>query len=154
MKVRAHRIEVGVCLVVALMFGFSERLLAQWSHWRGPEQNGVSRQRGLIEHWSLDGDNVLWESPIGGRATPIVMRGRVYLNCRTHHDATDPEQKVHVREQVVCWDAETGDVLWQDRFPGRISAPLRGFYPAPESLSPVPCGFSFRYVVIQIRFCR
>ena len=88
---------------------------AQWTHWRGPEQNGVSRERDLIDNWSLAGKNVLWRSPIGGRATPIVLGGRVYLNCRTQ-PSTGPQDKVHVREQVVCWDAASGKLLWRDEF--------------------------------------
>lgn len=88
-----------------------------WAHWRGPEQNGISRETGLVETWSLeDKTNVLWDSKIGGRATPIIMNDRVYLNCRTQHDFNDPEEKIHLREQVVCWDAKTGDVIWNDEF--------------------------------------
>jgi outer membrane protein assembly factor BamB len=88
-----------------------------WSYWRGPEHNGISRETGLIDDWSLEtGENVLWVSPIGGRATPVVLNGRVYLNCRTSHDVNDPQEKIHAREQVVCRDANTGEVLWKDEF--------------------------------------
>ena len=88
-----------------------------WAHWRGPEQNGVSREIGLISDWSLDSDNnVVWKSDIGGRSTPIIMNDRVFLNCRTQHDFNDPDEKIHLREQVVCWDAITGDIVWQDEF--------------------------------------
>ena len=88
-----------------------------WTHWRGPEQNGISRETNLPDTWSFDdGTNVLWKSDIGGRATPIILNDRVYLNCRTHHDFNDPEEKVHSREQVVCWDLNSGEVVWQDMF--------------------------------------
>ncbi|MCY2995559.1 MAG: PQQ-binding-like beta-propeller repeat protein [Planctomycetota bacterium] len=88
-----------------------------WTHWRGPEQNGVSREKGLVDDWSLESKkNVLWVSPIGGRATPIVMHGRIYLDCRTPDDVADPEQVVNAQEQVVCRDANTGDVIWKDVF--------------------------------------
>ena len=88
-----------------------------WAHWRGPNQNGISNETGLVDSWSWDdGKNVVWKSEIGGRATPIVMNDRVYLNCRTNHDFNDPDQKIHLREQVVCWDAKNGEVLWQDEF--------------------------------------
>ena len=88
-----------------------------WAHWRGPEQNGISRETGLVSDWSLDDKtNVVWVSPIGGRATPIVLNGRIYLNCRTPDDVNDPQQKVNAREQVVCRDANTGDVIWKDVF--------------------------------------
>ncbi|MEO1973558.1 MAG: PQQ-binding-like beta-propeller repeat protein, partial [Pirellulaceae bacterium] len=89
---------------------------ADWTSWRGPEHNGISRETNLIDTWSLeDKQNVVWTSEIGGRATPIVSRGKVYLNCRTRHPLVGPE-KIHLREQVVCWDAATGEVKWQDEF--------------------------------------
>ena len=88
-----------------------------WTHWRGPEQNGISRETNLPDAWSLEGEkNVAWTSDIGGRATPVILNGRVYLNCRTEHDFNDPVEKIHLREQVVCWDLKTGELLWQDRF--------------------------------------
>ncbi|MCH2179789.1 MAG: PQQ-binding-like beta-propeller repeat protein [Mariniblastus sp.] len=88
-----------------------------WANWRGPEQNGISRETGLISDWSLENKkHVLWESEIGGRATPIIMNDRVYLNCRTDNDFNDPVDKVNCREQVVCWDAKSGKVLWKDVF--------------------------------------
>ena len=100
------------------LLAFATQLSAQdWANWRGPEQNGISRETGLPTEWSLEDDtNVLWTSDIGGRATPIVLNDRVFLNCRTHHDINDPEEKIHAREQVVCWDAKTGEKLWQDEF--------------------------------------
>jgi len=104
----------GLCLLLV----FATTLNANdWAHWRGPEMNGVSREKNLPERFDLEtGENVLWTSEIGGRSTPIVMNGRVYLNCRTADDVTDPKEKIHAREQVVCWDAESGEVLWKDVF--------------------------------------
>ena len=106
------------CLIATLFMLVSESANAEdWAHWRGPEQNGISRETGLIDKWSLEsGENVVWKSDIGGRSTPIIMNDRVYLNCRTHHDFNDPDEKIHLREQVVCWDAKTGDELWKDEF--------------------------------------
>jgi len=101
-----------------LMFGFGSVCQAQdWTYWRGPEHDGISRETNLPEFFDMDTkENVLWESPIGGRATPIILNGRVYLNCRTPDDINDPKEKVHAREKVVCWDLKTGKVLWQDFF--------------------------------------
>lgn len=82
-----------------------------WPTWRGPEQNGISRETGLIDHWDKEGDNVLWKnSALGGRSTPIVMHGKLYTICR-HEPGTPREQ-----EKIVCADAATGEVLWENRF--------------------------------------
>ncbi|MCX8140105.1 MAG: hypothetical protein N3E46_10515, partial [Gemmataceae bacterium] len=53
-----------------------------WVHWRGPEQNGFSREK------NLPGDfdpaqgvrgNVLWKQPYGGRSAPLVLSGKLYI---------------------------------------------------------------------------
>ena len=88
-----------------------------WAHWRGPEQNGVSREGNLPDDWSLEPrKNVAWVAETGGRSTPIVLNGRVFLNCRTKDDINDPDELIHSQDQVVCWDAETGEELWRDKF--------------------------------------
>jgi outer membrane protein assembly factor BamB len=105
-----------LCLAGLLMTGLPAAA-GDWAHWRGPEQNGISRETGLVDDWSWeDKTNVAWVSPIGGRATPVVLNDRVYLNCRTANDVNDPEDKINAREQVVCFDATSGDVVWQDVF--------------------------------------
>jgi outer membrane protein assembly factor BamB len=82
-----------------------------WPNWRGPEQNGVSRETGLIDHWNPEtGENVLWKNDTaGGISSPIIMRGKVYMINRykpgTHEDG----------EQVICLDAQTGKEIWHNR---------------------------------------
>ena len=82
-----------------------------WPSWRGPEQNGVSRETGLIDHWDPEtGENVLWKNDEAGSiSSPIIMRGKVYTINRfkpgTHEEG----------EQVLCLDAATGNKLWNNR---------------------------------------
>lgn len=88
-----------------------------WPDWRGPAHNGHSYETGLVEEWDYEsGKNVLWEHEIGGRAAPVVLNGRVFLNTRTADDITIPAERVHAREQVVCRDASNGEIIWQDVF--------------------------------------
>ena len=83
-----------------------------WPHWRGPEMNGISREKGLPDSWDPDtGENVLWENKeLGSRSTPIIMNGKLYLLTR------DRAGTEHEGEKVVCADAATGKVLWENRF--------------------------------------
>ncbi|MFN0195268.1 MAG: PQQ-binding-like beta-propeller repeat protein [Planctomycetaceae bacterium] len=82
-----------------------------WPYWRGPEMNGISRETGLVETWSPEGENVLWKSEaLGSRSTPIVMRGKLYLLC------SDQPHTPQEGEKVVCADAATGAILWENRF--------------------------------------
>src|SRR5687767_3347638 len=32
-----------------------------WTYWRGPESNGISRETGLPDTWDPEGENVLWK---------------------------------------------------------------------------------------------
>ncbi len=118
MKRRSFRaLTVGILVLTAGAFTPLVAAAQNWASWRGPEHNGISRETNLVEDWSLeDGKNVVWKSETGGRSTPIVLNGRVYLNCRTADNPALLEERIHIQEQVVCWDAETGEEKWRDKF--------------------------------------
>ncbi|QDV89097.1 outer membrane biogenesis protein BamB [Phycisphaerae bacterium RAS2] len=82
---------------------------SDWSHWRGADQNGFSHEYGTVKKWSLDGENLLWKSPEGGRSTPLVMGGRVYYIAPAGDGAC-------LQERVICLDADTGKTVWDYRF--------------------------------------
>lgn len=95
-------------LVTAGMFG-PAALANDWPNWRGPEQTGMSRESAPVTSWALDGTNQAWKAPIGGRTTPIVLNGRVYLI------GPDGEgQALH--ERVACLNADTGEKIWEHAF--------------------------------------
>ncbi len=108
--------KTRLCLLISTILCAGITQAADWAYWRGPEQNGVSRDKGLVSDWSLEGkQNVLWDQPYGGRATPVIVKGRMFLNARTTHNVNGPE-KVHAREHVLCADAATGKELWRHEF--------------------------------------
>ena len=108
LKVFLYLILIGAGLCTFLI-GFDNALASDWPSWRGPNQNGSSSQTGLISSWSLDGDNLLWKADFIGRSTPIVLNNRVYVIGRVGVDITE-------QERVACFDAETGNLLWEHRF--------------------------------------
>jgi len=85
-----------------------------WPNWRGPSQNRASTEVGLIDHWDPKGgpgSNLLWKkTELGGRSTPIVMRGRLYTIVRDQPGTPTEAAK------VVCVDAATGKNLWEHRY--------------------------------------
>lgn len=83
---------------------------SDWPYWRGPMQDGYAPEPAPVTTFSVDGKNILWKNDIGGRTTPIVMNGRVFYIAPV--DIDTPK----TGEQVVCLDAETGNLLWQYRF--------------------------------------
>ena len=58
-------------------------LAGDWSNWRGPLGTGVSTEKNLPSKWSPDpskaDNNLVWRAPYGGRTTPIVQQGRLYM---------------------------------------------------------------------------
>jgi len=85
---------------------------ADWTSWRGPHQNGVSPETDLPESFNLNGgpkSNLIWKADYGCRSTPIVMNGFVYL-------INDAGEGVKEQERVMCFNANSGDLVWEKRF--------------------------------------
>lgn len=82
-----------------------------WPYWRGPEWNSISRETGLpdtINPGGGDGSNLAWKrEDLGGRSTPVVLRGKLYYITR-HNPGTAKEC-----EKIVCLDAATGETKWE-----------------------------------------
>ncbi|MCG3178545.1 MAG: Outer membrane protein assembly factor BamB [Phycisphaerae bacterium] len=83
----------------------------QWHNWRGPEATGATREKAAVTAWEPNDGNVLWKTPIGGMASPIVTDGHVYFITE------DPGgDAVHLGERIVCLDADSGRLLWQAHY--------------------------------------
>jgi len=82
---------------------------SDWAEWRGPARDGVSLEKGLPTKWSPAGDNLAWKVPFGGRSAPIVVGNRVYLQNTAGKGELE-------QERVMCFDADTGTLLWEHRF--------------------------------------
>ncbi len=77
----------------------------EWAQWRGPTQDGVWREEGLIERFEREQLELRWRVPVSsGYSGPTVAGGQVYLTDRV----TKPEQV----ERVLCFDWETGEEIW------------------------------------------
>ena len=94
-----------------LLLAFTSVTLAQetgavgdWPDWRGPDRNGISREKGLPEKWSLDGQNLAWKLPYGGRSTPVVLGDHLYVENTA--GARETEQ-----ERLMCFNADSGKLL-------------------------------------------
>src|SRR5580700_2291213 len=100
----------------AVFFLFASLALAQqtgavgdWPDWRGPDRDGISREKGLPEKWSLDGQGLAWKAPYGGRSTPVILGDHLYLENTA--GARETEQ-----ERLLCFNADTGRLLWEYKF--------------------------------------
>ena len=73
-----------------------------WPRWRGPDLNGISREKGWTTVWPKEGPKQLWEASVGvGFSSVAVAQGRVFT--LGNKDETDT---------VYCFDAATGKALW------------------------------------------
>ncbi len=82
---------------------------SDWPDWRGPARDGVSLEKGLPNRWSPSGENLAWKAPYGGRSGPIVMGERLFLQNSVGKGET-------LQERVMCFNADTGKLLWEHRF--------------------------------------
>ena len=100
---------LGVAFLAIASVSVSADEPADWYQWRGPEANGISREKNLPTTWSPKGENLLWSKPeYASRNTPITMNGKLYIVTRYKRETTEEG------EQLVCLDAKTGAELWSN----------------------------------------
>jgi outer membrane protein assembly factor BamB len=77
-----------------------------WSQWRGPNRDGISPEKGLIESWPAGGPPLAWKATgLGeGYAAPAVSGGRIYGSGYRGED-----------EVVWALDAASGKEIWSTR---------------------------------------
>ncbi len=86
---------------------------ADWTHWRGPEQDGDAGKVGLPDTFDLSkvgAGNLIWKQPYGGRSAPIALDGKLYVM-----NGYDPRLSTE-GEQILCLDAATGKKEWEFKF--------------------------------------
>lgn len=76
-----------------------------WPQWRGPNDDGVSTERGLPAHWS-ETQNIAWKLTLPGKAgsTPVVWGERIFLTSQESGDVV-----------LLCVDTN-GKQLWKRTF--------------------------------------
>ena len=77
-----------------------------WLFWRGPDGNGVSKQTNLPDLLSLEKESLLWTHEIQGGGVPVIAGGRAY---QFGYYGVEDE----LQEALVCFDAASGNVLWE-----------------------------------------
>src|SRR6185295_15944186 len=75
-----------------------------WLNWRGPQQNGASLEKNLPD--KIDAKEALWVADFPGQSAPVIADGKLYIMGYVGEDAD-------LQEGVTCFDAETGQKLWQ-----------------------------------------
>jgi outer membrane protein assembly factor BamB len=100
-------------LTTPLLSNFATAAPAKgWLDWRGPNQNGTTRETGLPD--KIDAKSPLWVADYPGQSCPVVANGRVYI---IGYLGEGPD----LQEGVGCFDAETGKKFWDRRYSDFLS---------------------------------
>ena len=85
---------------------------ADWNQFRGPDRNGISREKGLLRAWPESGPRVLWSAEVGqGYSAAAIVSDLVYFN----------DYDVSTQEWLVrCLTLEKGTEVWRFREKRRI----------------------------------
>lgn len=88
-----------------------------WPQWRGPNRDGISREKGLATQWPEGGPPLLWKAAGCGKgfSSVAVANGRVY----TMGDGSGAST-------VHCFDEMTGDKVWSSQRLGRTGGNYAG----------------------------
>ncbi len=114
-------IGIGVCLLLVSTCTQAD----DWPQWRGPQRNGISQEKGLLQEWPKEGPKLLWQlQDIGsGYSTPAVVKDRVYLLASEGID----------NEFVRALAASDGKRFWSTRI-GKVGNPgMQPKFPAARS---------------------
>ena len=86
---------------------------AAWLEFRGPKGAGHYEGPAVPTAWGPD-KNVAWKLPLsgGGWSSPILLRGKLILTTAVAIGSTD---KPDYELRVVCVDAETGKLDWNEQ---------------------------------------
>lgn len=78
---------------------------ADWPQWLGPMRDGGTAE--AVEPWK-GGPKERWRAKVGpGFSSPVVAGGRVFVHAQVRRKD---------REEMIAFDAKTGDVLWREGY--------------------------------------
>lgn len=78
---------------------------ADWPQWWGPERDGISLEKGLMQQWPTQGLKLLWQAPMGlGYSSVSVADGRIFTMFQNNEG-----------QWIVCLDEKSGKENWKVR---------------------------------------
>jgi len=88
-----------------------------WPQWRGPNRDGVSTEKGLLDKWPEGGPKLVWKAKgLGvGFSSVSVRDGLIYT-------MGDGKEASH----VFCLDAKNGKILWTSKPVGKTGGNYKG----------------------------
>lgn len=79
-----------------------------WPQWRGPRRDGVSAEKGWLDHWPVQQTpRVAWRAQVGTGHSTVVVRNGLAFGM-----GWDGQQ-----DTLFCLDARTGKERWRKSYP-------------------------------------
>lgn len=84
-----------------------------WPQWRGPNQDGVSAEKGLLQDWPAGGPKLVWD---------VKGVGNGYSSVATAGDRIATTGEVNGQSSVICLNAKDGSQVWVEAI-GKTGTP-------------------------------
>ncbi len=128
---------VSSCLG-GLFFPTQNASAENWPQWRGPEHNGVSREKGLPLEWS-ETEGVAWKCPIPewGNNTPAIWGDAIFLTSHVDNQRL-VLLKISKKTGRVEWTREVGQGKAGQTKGGQTDRGHQQFNPLHNMASPSP----------------
>lgn len=116
-----------VCGLTAILLCGPVSAGADYSQWRGPNRDGISRETGVLRQWPEAGPSLLWsiDSAGSGYSTPSVSAGTLFILGNDGLENEFVEARA-LRDGKSLWKVRLGKVGnpdMQPKFPAARSTP-------------------------------
>lgn len=100
-------VSFGLCICSYNPGLLAEDTTGQWNQWRGPNRDGISTEKGLLESWPDEGPAIVYSvKGLGtGMASVAIANGKI-LTMGNKDGNT----------RVVCLDQSNGEIEWSTPF--------------------------------------
>jgi outer membrane protein assembly factor BamB len=83
---------------------------ADWPQFRGPQQNGVSVEKGLLRSWPESGPKVVWKKPIGSGFSSVTIVGDALYTLAVEGES-ETAYRLRESDGEVVWRVPLGPVF-------------------------------------------
>jgi outer membrane protein assembly factor BamB len=102
--------KFALALIAALAAPTLPAHADDWPHWRGPQRNGISAEKGFLTEWPSGEPPIAWRAKVGlGFSSIVVGDGRAFT---VGHEGK--------QDTVFSFDAVTGKVVWKHSYAAEL----------------------------------
>jgi outer membrane protein assembly factor BamB len=119
----------SVLSAVSLVFFYAEAagIAEDWAQWRGPNRDGISKEKGLKKEWPKEGPPLIWQvADVGsGYSTPAVVAERLFL-LGNEGPENEFVKALSIKDGSRIWSTRVGKVgnpQQKPNFPAARSTP-------------------------------